>query len=67
MEKYNELRDAHSKNDYEKIDYCKDCDFLYQAEESLAWSNDKDARINNMLGTDSDFILNEFNKDRMIK
>ncbi len=65
--KYSELREAHSKNDYEKIDYCKDCDFLFQAEESLAWSNDKNARINNMLGTDSDFILNEFNKDRMTK
>jgi MoaA/NifB/PqqE/SkfB family radical SAM enzyme len=66
-EKYENLRNAHSKNEFDKIDYCKNCDFLYQSEEVLAWTNDKNARINNMLGTDEDFILTEFNKDRMKK
>ena len=66
-EKYENLRNAHSKKEFEKIDYCKNCDFLYQSEEVLAWTNDKDAKINNMLGTDEDFILTEFNKDRMKK
>ena len=66
-EKYTKLREAHSLNKYDDVDYCKNCDFLYQSEEVLAWTNDKDARINNMLGTGDDFILTEFNKDRMRK
>ena len=49
------------------IDYCKNCDFLYQSEEVLAWTNDKTAKINNMLGTGDDFILTDYNKDRMEK
>lgn len=65
--KYENLRNAHSKKEFEKIDYCKNCDFLYQSEEVLAWTNDNNAKINNMLGTDEDFILTEFNKDRMKK
>ena len=66
-EKYTELRKAHTLNNYEDIDYCKNCDFLYQSEEVLAWSNDGDAGINNMLGTGDDFILTDYNQDKMIK
>ena len=64
-EKYNKLRDAHSKGAFDEIDYCKNCDFLYQSQEVMAWTNDSSARINNMLGTGKDFILTEFNKSRM--
>lgn len=59
-EKYNELRKAHTDGEFDKIDYCKDCDFLYEDPEVLVWSNDKTAKINNMLGTGDDFILTEY-------
>ena len=59
-DKYNELRDAHTAGDFDKIDYCKDCDFLYEDPEVLVWSNDNSAKINNMLGTGDDFILTEY-------
>jgi len=65
-EKYQKLRDAHSKNEFDKIDYCKDCDFLYDDPQVLVWSNDKNAKLNNMLGTGDDFILTEFNKSNYI-
>jgi len=48
---YQELREAHKNKNFDKIDYCKDCDFLYDDPEVLIWSNDKDAKINHMLGT----------------
>ena len=59
-EKYNELRKAHTDGEFDKIDYCKDCDFLYEDPEVLVWSNDKTTKINNMLGTGDDFILTEY-------
>ena len=64
-EKYNKLRDAHSRKAFDEIDYCKNCDFLYQSKEVLAWTNDNSARINNMLGTGEKFILTDFNEDKM--
>ena len=63
-EKYEALRDAHSKKEFDKIDYCKDCDFLYEDPEVLVWSNDKSAKLNNMLGTGEDFILTEYIPDQ---
>jgi hypothetical protein len=63
-EKYNKLREAHSEEKFDDIDYCKNCDFLYQSKEVIAWTNDSSARINNMLGTGEDFILTDFNKNR---
>ena len=62
-EKFMELREAHDTKNFDKIDYCKDCDFLYQDPEILIWSNDKTAKINHMLGTDEDFILTNYNKE----
>ncbi len=59
-ERYEELRSAHTEKDFDKIDYCKDCDFLYEDPEVLVWSNDKSAKLNNMLGTGDDFILTEY-------
>ena len=46
----------------DKIDYCKDCDFLYDDPEILIWTNDKTAKVHHMLGTDDDFILTNYNK-----
>ena len=58
--KYNELRDAHSKKDFDRIEYCKDCDFLYEDPEVMVWTNDKSAKLYHMLGTDDDFILTKY-------
>jgi hypothetical protein len=51
-EKYKELRAAHANGDFDKIDYCKNCDFLIEDPEVLVWSNDPKANIDYMLGTD---------------
>ena len=59
-EPYKKLIDAHTRNDFDKVDYCKDCDFLYQDPEVMVWTNDKEAKINHMLGTDKDFILTNY-------
>jgi len=56
---YQELRDAHSKGNFDSIDYCKDCDLLYQEDESLIWSNAPGAFDGKLIGTDvnlKDFI-----------
>ena len=45
---------------FDDIEYCKDCDFLYEDPEVLIWSNDKTAKVSNMLGTGDDFILSDF-------
>ena len=60
--KWNDLRSAHEKKDFDKIDYCKDCDFLYSDPEVLVWSNDPTAKVHHMLGTDEDFILSQYEK-----
>ncbi|OGR98194.1 MAG: hypothetical protein A2V88_03555 [Elusimicrobia bacterium RBG_16_66_12] len=36
---YHDLRDKHAKGDFDSIDYCKNCDQLYDAPESLVWTN----------------------------
>lgn len=59
-EKYEKLREAHRMKDFDTIDYCKDCDFLYEDPQILVWSNDKTAKVNHMLGTDEDFILTNY-------
>ena len=61
-EKFQVLRKAHNEKKFDTIDYCKDCDFLYDDPEILIWSNDKTARVHHMLGTDDDFILTNYNK-----
>ena len=59
---YKKLREAHKSKDFDSIDYCKNCDFLYDDPEVLVWSNDPTAKINHMLGTDEDFILTKYTK-----
>lgn len=36
---YSDLREKHDAKDFDAIDYCKNCDQLYDAPESLVWSN----------------------------
>ena len=61
---YKNLRDAHQKEEFDKIDYCKNCDFLFEDPEVLVWSNDKTAKVHHMLGTDDDFILTKYNSSK---
>lgn len=57
-EEYEKLRKAHKEKRFDDIDYCSNCDFLYDDPETLVWSNDPDASRNYMLGTN--FRLDEF-------
>ena len=61
-EHYKKLRKAHETKDFDSIEYCKNCDFLYDDPEVLVWSNDPTAKINHMLGTDENFILTKYTK-----
>jgi len=61
-ERYNKLRKAHEEKNFDDIDYCKDCDFLFDDPEVLVWSNDPTAKVNHMLGTKDDFILTKYDK-----
>jgi len=63
---YENLRDAHEKKEFDKIDYCKNCDFLYDDPEVVAWTNDKNHKLYNMLGTGKDFILTEYDKKEKV-
>ena len=60
-DKYENLRKAHREENFDSIDYCKDCDFLDGDPEVLVWSNDKNAKIDYMLGTDKDCLLTDKN------
>jgi MoaA/NifB/PqqE/SkfB family radical SAM enzyme len=60
--KYQDLRLAHQNKSFDSIEYCKNCDFLYEDPEILVWTNDKKAKLHHMLGTDDDFILTKYNK-----
>ena len=50
------------KKEFDKIDYCKNYDFLFDNPDVLVWSNDHKAKINCILGTDDNFILTKYNK-----
>jgi len=50
-DKYEQLREAHRSKNFDSIEYCKNCDFLYDDPEVLVWSNDKTATPYRMLGT----------------
>ena len=62
-EKYLKLRDAHKSKNFDDIEYCKNCDFLFDDPEVLVWSNDSEAKIGHMLGTRDDFILHNYTSD----
>lgn len=54
-EKYQELRQKHREEDFDSIDYCKNCDFLVEDPEVLVWTNDKDWERDRVIGTEVDF------------
>lgn len=57
-EAYEALRKAHTEERFDDIEYCANCDFLYDSPEVLVWSNATDASTNYMLGTK--FSLEEY-------
>ena len=61
---FSELRKAHDEKQFDKIDYCKDCDFLYDDPEILIWTNDKKAKVHHMLGTEDIFILTDYSQTK---
>ena len=61
-ERYENLRRVHKEKKFEELDYCKDCDFLFDEPESLVWTNDKDYKLGQMLGVAKDFNLVEYSK-----
>ena len=61
---YNKLRRAHEQKKFDEIDYCKNCDFLYEDPEVMVWTNDKNAKVNHMLGTPEDFILTNYTSQK---
>ncbi len=50
-ELYNQLRLKHAFKQFDDIEYCKNCDFLYDDPEVLVWSNNADFKVKQMLGT----------------
>ena len=64
--KYQDLRLAHENKDFDSIEYCKNCDFLYEDPEILVWTNDKTAKLHHMLCTDSYFILTNYNSAQKV-
>ena len=48
---------------FDDIDYCKNCDFLFDDPEVLVWSNDPSAKVNHMRGTEKNFILTNYSKN----
>lgn len=60
-DEYKNLRKAHEMGEFDNIDYCKNCDFLYDDPEVLVWSNDNNASTDYMLGTN--FKLTDYISD----
>lgn len=58
-EKYNELRLKHATKQFDEIEYCKNCDFLYDDPEVLAWTNDHTFQVKQMLGTTINLEIND--------
>ena len=59
-EKYEKLRKAHDAKDFDSIDYCKNCDLLYQDPEVLVWTNNEEGKVNHPLGTDDSFKFTDY-------
>jgi len=58
-DEYNKLRKAHEMHDFDSIDYCRNCDMLYDAPEALVWSN-FGADYNTLTG--SSFTMEQYRK-----
>lgn len=57
-ELYENLRKLHLAQQFDKIDYCKNCDFLYDDNEVLVWTNDKTVSIGKLQGTEYNLFQN---------
>lgn len=53
-ELYEELRRLHEQERFDEIEYCKNCDFLYEDPEVLVWTNDPKYKLGQPLGTTLD-------------
>jgi MoaA/NifB/PqqE/SkfB family radical SAM enzyme len=62
-DRFKKLRKAHKEKNFDDIDYCKNCDFLFDDPEVLVWSNDPGAKVNHMLGTEKNFILTNYSNN----
>jgi len=56
-EPYNHLRKMHKEHRFDEVDYCKNCDMLYDAPDSLVWSN-FEADYNKL--TAGDFTMEQY-------
>jgi len=63
---YQKLREAHENKNFDSIEYCKNCDFLYDDPEAIVWTNDKNHKLYNMLGTGEDFILTKYDSMKKV-
>jgi MoaA/NifB/PqqE/SkfB family radical SAM enzyme len=50
-EAYNKLREAHTNETFDDISYCKDCDFLYDDNDVLVYSNIENFKLRQMMTT----------------
>lgn len=57
-ERYRWLRQMHAEQRFDEVPFCKDCDFLYEDNEVLVWSNSGLVDLDKMKGTQ--FTLKEF-------
>jgi wyosine [tRNA(Phe)-imidazoG37] synthetase (radical SAM superfamily) len=63
--RYQHLRKVHKEGNFDELDYCKDCDYLYEEPESLVWTNDKGFSSGQMLEVGSDFNIFKYDKNRV--
>ena len=63
---FEELRLAHENEEFDKIEYCKNCDFLIEDPEVLVWTNDLDYKVGNMVGVEKKFNIFEYNRENML-
>ena len=64
-ERYTWLRQMHYEQRFDEIPFCKDCDFLYEDNEVLVWSNNGMVDLDKMKGTN--FTLKDFKKPDPIR
>lgn len=64
-ERYQWLRQMHYEGRFDEVPFCKDCDFLYEDNEVLVWSNNNMVDLDKMKGTE--FTLKDFKKPDTIR
>lgn len=64
-ERYTWLRQMHYEERFDEVPFCKDCDFLFEDNEVLVWSNNGMVDLDKMKGTM--FTLKDFKKPDPIR